>query len=690
MSNGGVSDLSRIRNFGVAAHIDAGKTTVSERMLFHTGVERRVGAVDEGTAVLDWMAEERERGITITSAATRIPWKGSELNLIDTPGHVDFTIEVERCMRVLDGAVLVLDAVVGVQAQSETVWRQMERHGVPAIGFVNKCDRAGTDFLAATETLRTRLGARGIPIQMPVFDAEGLQCIVDLVEERAWSFPAAKLGRDLVEVEVPAEAKDERGVLRSELLDALADDDEVILECVLEERDPAPEQVRAALRRAVLARRLVPVLCGAALRDIGVRPLLDAVVDYLPSPLDVAVAVGQKLKDDSEVELPPDPDGPPCALAFKLHAGPHGDLTFARIYSGTFTKGMSVFNPRTRSRERIARVLRIHADAKQNLDEALAGDIVGFTGLKSTGTGDTLCSEGMPIALESLSYPDPVIQRVIEPESGADREKLRGALDWLAHEDPTFRVHEEESGQWTVGGMGELHLEVLEHRLENEFKLHLRVGQPRVAYREAVVSGGEGEAEVERAIAGKDAFARVKIEVVPVVDQSRPEVEFAPGCSEDPSLRLALAEALSQEAQVGPRFGFPLSGAAIRVLSTATREGRESEVAYVQAGVAALRQAMPPEGVELEEPLMRFEIQTPAEYSSGIIADLNSRRAELTDVEADGDLRSIQGAVPLIAMFGYSTAVRSLSQGRASFSMTPSGFRAVLEADLEARGLVWH
>ena len=686
----GSMDLSRLRNFGVAAHIDAGKTTVSERMLFHTGVERRVGAVDDGTAVLDWMAEERERGITITSAATRIPWRGHELNLIDTPGHVDFTVEVERCMRVLDGAVLVLDAVVGVQAQSETVWRQMTRHRVPAIAFVNKCDRAGADFLSAAETLATRLGARGMPIQTPVLRDGAIRCVIDLVERRAWSFVQRSEGCDLLEVPVPEEMGDEVDVLRADLLEALSEEDEEILALLLEDEEPEPALIKRSLRQAVLARRLVPVLCGAALRDVGVRPLLDAVVDYLPSPLDAPPVVGTRVKDGAKVELGPDPDGPPCALAFKLHTGPHGDLTFARIYSGTFAKGMAVYNPRTKKRERIARVLRLHADAKQNLDEGLAGDIVGFTGLKATGTGDTLCSEGQALVLEGLEFAAPVIQRVIEPDSGADRDKLRAALEWLRHEDPTFRAREEESGQWTVGGMGELHLEVVEHRLRDEFRLELRVGQPRVAYRERVVAGGRGKAEVERAIGGKDAYALVRVELAPAAEAVLPQVEFDPGCLPSEALREPVAAALEQEALVGPRFGYPLSGAAIRVIEARTKEGKENEAAYVQAAVAALRQAMPAEGVELEEPLMAFEIQTPAEYSSGIIADLNSRRAELSDVGAEGDLRTVRGTVPLSAMFGYSTAVRSLSQGRASFSMSPSGFRAVPESELEARGLVWH
>jgi len=684
-------DLERIRNFGVAAHIDAGKTTVSERMLFHSGVERRAGAVDEGTATMDWMAEERERGITITSAATRLPWRDHDLNLIDTPGHVDFTVEVERCMRVLDGAVLVLDAVVGVQAQSETVWRQMVRHRVPAIAFVNKLDRPGADYPAAVETLRTRLDAPGICVQYPIVESGDLTRIVDLLSLQVYAFPQLDdgLGRDLVVEEEPTDIPDEALVLRSELLDALADDDEEIMTCVLEDREPALEHLQRALRARVLARTLVPVLCGVALRDVGVRPLPDAVVDYLPSPLDVPPIVGHRPKDLSEVILPHDPDGPPCALVFKLHTGPHGDLSFARIYSGTLTPGMSLLNPRTKKRERIARILRLHADSHQGLDEGLAGDIVAFTGLKSTGTGDTLCSEGKPVLLESVVFPEPVITRVVEPESGAERDKLRLALERLAHEDPSFHAREEENGQWVVGGMGELHLEVIEHRLQTEFKLSPRVGQPRVAYREAVVATVRGCGEVERAIGGKEVYARVEVEITPESDSVQPRVDFEEGVTIPEKDLPAVREALLQEAQVGPRFGYPMASASIRVLSSATREGKESDVAYVQAAVSALRQAMPADGVVLEEPLMDFEIQTPAEFSSGIIADLNSRRAELSDVGAEGETRTIRGAVPLAAMFGYSTAVRSLSQGRAGFSMSPSGFRPVPESELEARGLVW-
>ncbi len=680
-------DLSKLRNFGIAAHIDAGKTTVSERMLFHAGIEHRVGAVDEGTSVMDWMAEERERGITITSAATRLPWDGHELNLIDTPGHVDFTVEVERCMRVLDGAVLVLDAVVGVQAQSETVWRQIERYSVPTIAFVNKCDRLGSDYLAAVESLQSRLAAPGVPVHFPVYEGPEVVAIVDLITMRAFDFHE-KDGA-LLEVDIPAEALDEVGVLRSDLVDKLADEDEALMECVLEDREPSVIELKAALRARVLARTLVPALCGAALRNIGVRLLLDAVVEYLPSPLDVPEVEGVSTKDDGVVSLSADKDGPLCALAFKLHAGPHGDLTFARIYSGSVTPGMNLYNSRAKARERVARVLRVHADAHQSLDVAEAGDIVAFTGLKHTGTGDTLCSEGAPIALEPLTFPEPVIQLVIEPDSGEERDKLRHALERLAHEDPTFHIREEENGQWVVGGMGELHLEVAQHRLQSEFKLSPRTGKPRVAYREAVMAPGSGQGEVERVIGGKEAFAVVRIGLEPDPEASVPRIEFAPDCALPENHQAAVREALFQEAQVGPRFGYPMVSAAVTVVHTATREGQMSEAAYIQAAVSALRQAMPTEGVQLEEPLMVFEIQSPADFSSGIIADLNSRRAEITEVSAEGESRTIRGSVPLSAMFGYSTTIRSLSQGRAGFSMIPSGFRVVTEAELEARGLVW-
>ncbi|MBJ77300.1 MAG: elongation factor G [Planctomycetes bacterium] len=682
--------LDRVRNFGIAAHIDAGKTTVSERMLFYSGVEHRIGQVDEGTAVMDWMAEERERGITITAAATRVPWRDHALNLIDTPGHVDFTVEVERCMRVLDGAILVLDAVTGVQAQSETVWRQMDRHDVPAIAFVNKCDRPGADYLAAVATMQERLGAPGIPVQLPLDLRGEPRLIVDLLTGRAVRYHSDREGRGPDVVDPPAEAADEIGVLRSELIDALAEECEEVLACVLEEREPSVELLVRALKARVLARTLVPVLCGAALRNLGVQPLLDAVVDYLPSPLEVPPVEG--MEPDSLVHQTrrPSTGEPFSALAFKLHTGPHGDLTFLRIYSGKLTPGQALLNPRAGKKERAARILRMHSEASESLESAGAGDIVAVTGLKWTGTGDTLCAREAPILLEALEFPEPVITRVVEPASGVERDRLRQALERLGHEDPSLHVREDvDSGQWTIAGMGELHLEVVQHRLQAEFGLSPRVGQPRVAYRETVLSGATGRGVVDRVLGGKEVFAVIELSLAPTSGGLAPNIDLAPDCLLPVPVRETVEEALILEAQVGPRFGYPLVRAAIQIGSVEVREGKISDVAFAQAAVAALRQAMAGAECALEEPMMAFEIQTPGEFSSGIIADLNARDAELSEVVAVETSCRIEGRVPLAAMFGYSTAVRSLSQGRAGFSMTPHGYRPVAERDLAARGLVW-
>ena len=681
--------LERLRNIGIVAHIDAGKTTVSERILFDSGVEHRAGEVDEGTTVLDWMAEERERGITITAAATRIPWRDYQVNLIDTPGHVDFTMEVERCMRVLDGAVLVLDAVVGVQAQSETVWRQMARHGVPCIAFVNKCDRVGADVLQAAGTLQTRLGARGLPIQYPLFEDGAIVGVVDLLTRQTWRAtrdPREARGEDLP---WPEESADEIAVLRAELLDVLAEEDEELIAVVLEEQEPELALLKRVLRERVLDRSLVPVLCGAALKNVGLQPLLDAVVDFLPSPLDLPPVSGQDPASGEVLTREPRTDQPVCALAFKLYAGPHGDLTFVRLYSGKLEQGMRLYNPRTKKKERAMRLLRMHAQSGEQLDEVEPGDIVAVAGLKFTATGDTLCALDEPIVLESLEPPVPVITRVAEPSSAADRDKLRSALNRLAHEDPSFQVHEDEdTGQWRISGMGELHLEVVEHRLRDEFKVEPHVGEPRVAYREAIVEAGRGSGQVDRQLGGKDVFGGVELEVTRDPETPQARIEWATDAIPEP-FREALAESLMIEAQTGPRFGFPLVHALIRVVGGTSNERKDAELGFVQAGAIALREAMLAAGVELLEPVMAFEIQAPAEFASGVIADLNGRKAEVGEVQAEGELRVVSGRVPLSRMVGYSTAVRSLSQGRASFSMQQAGFRPVPESELEARGLVW-
>ena len=680
-------DLSRLRNLGVAAHIDAGKTTVTEHFLHVTGVEHRVGQVDEGTTVMDWMPEERERGITITAAATTIPWQGHVLNLIDTPGHVDFTVEVERCMRVLDGAVLVIDAVAGVQAQSETVWRQIRRHGIPVVSFVNKCDRVGADFLAAVQSLRDRLGAPAVPVQYPIEEGGKFVGVVDLLRRQAFHFGPDD---EALEVELPAAVAEEVEVLRAELLETLSEESEELMQVLLDEQEPDLEQLHSELRRRTVASTLVPTLCGAALRGIGIPPLLQAILDYLPSPLDRPPLVGF---DKEGQELPgrvPDPDAAAAALVFKLHVSAHGDLTFVRIYTGTVRAGQKLWNPRVRRMERVARILRVHGQGGEAVESAGPGEIVALTGLKLSGTGDTLCDRADPLMIEPATFPEPVITLIAEPASSADRDKLRSAIERLAHEDPSFRAREDEdAGQWTIQGMGELHLEVQLHRLEQEFKVEARVGQPRVSYREAVRGAGSGSSTVDRVLGGKEVFGSVSLELASAGDDVPTRVEWAPSCPIPEAFRSAVEEALVSEAQTGPRFGFPLLGCSIRVTGGASREKVDHEGAFAQAAAQALRQALGEAEVEVLEPVMAFEVETPEEFASGLIADLGSRHADVQDVRAEEDVRSIHGRVPLATMFGYSTVIRSLSQGRASFTLRPAGFVAVEEADLEARGLVW-
>ena len=683
-------DLERVRNIGIAAHIDAGKTTVSERILFDSGVEHRMGNVDEGTTVLDWMQEERERGITITAAATALPWKGRHINLIDTPGHVDFTVEVERCMRVLDGAVLVLDAVMGVQAQSEAVWRQMQRHRVPFIVFVNKLDRPGAEFLRSAGDLVKRLGVRALPVQYPLHEEGRVTGIVDLISGRTWDFRGAQRELASRELELPGSARDEVGVLRAELFEALAEEDEELTGILLDNQTPAAEKCVRALRKRVLAGTLVPVLCGVALDNVGIQPLLDAVVDYLPSPLDKPPIEGRDPENGERLIRGPRDSEPLAALCFKLQAQVHGDLCFVRIYSGRIRPGDSLWNPRVRRFEKIARVMRVHANAGEALAEAGAGDIVALTGCKSSATGDTLCPRDAPIVLERLEFPEPVIALVIEPAQGGDRDKLRAALARLEHEDPTFHVKEDgETGQWIISGMGELHLEVAQHRLQTDFHVQARVGTPRVAYREAPTQPARGRGEVERTLGGKEIHGCIELELRPTAESHPAPLEWAPGIPVPESFRHAIAGVLSLETQVGPRFGYPLARCALRVVGGRSDPRRDAEMAFVQAANLALREALEGAAVRLLEPLMSFEIQTPAEFASGIIADLNARRATLTDVGSEGAIRTLYGTVALSKMFGYSTAVRSLSQGRAGFSMSPAGHREVAEEELAARGLVW-
>lgn len=682
--------LERLRNLGIVAHIDAGKTTLSERLLFESGVEHRIGAVDEGTAVMDWMTEERERGITITAAATTLPWRDHSINLIDTPGHVDFGVEVERSLRVLDGAVLVIDAVAGVQAQTETVWRVLARRRMPALVFVNKCDRIGADFLAALASVRKRLGVRAVAVQLPLTQDGALCGVIDLIERSAWLAPTAE-GRPATRTELPAHLADDVALLRGELVEALSEGDDEILAAALEEREVPAQALRAALRARALDGSLVPALCGAALRHVGVPQLLDAVVDWLPSPLDVPPARGVSPPDGAPQERAPDPKGPLCAYVFKLQAESSGDLYFLRLHSGTLTPGAPAWNPRLRRHERITRLFRMHSSARTALESAGPGEIVAVHGPKASVTGDTLCDPSRPIALESLVSPAPVLSLVAEPVSTADREKLRAALARLVREDPSFHVAEDEgTGQWTLSGMGELHLEVVLHRLRDEFGVEARTGSPRVAYREAVRGRARGAARVERVLAGKEVFGAVELEIEPRADQAAGvEVRFGPDCAVPEAFREAVAEALVGAAQVGPRFGFPLAGATLCLVGGESRPRLDAEVGFTQAAVGALRKALEAAHVELLEPLMAFSVESPSEFAGGILADLNARKAAIGRVEAQGAQREVAGTVPLFHMFGYATAVRSLSQGRATFGMSPAGHRAVPEAELAARGLSW-
>ena len=685
--------LAHIRNLGIVAHIDAGKTTVSERILFYSGVERRMGEVHEGSATMDWMEEERRRGITIVSAATVVPWRDHHVNLIDTPGHVDFTIEVERCMRVLDGAVLVINGVSGVQAQTETVWRQMQRHDVRAVAFVNQLDRPGADFLQCVADLRQRLGAPVAPVAYPVGEGRELRTVVDLLTREALVFDPEDQGREPRREVVPADVADEVEVLRSELLDVLAEEDEELLGDVLEGREPELARVRAALRARTAAGTLVPVLCGAALRNVGVQPLLDAIVDYLPAPDEVPPAAGVDPKSGEAVVCPPDPEAPVCAYAFKLQADPSEDLLFARIYSGTITPGKKLLNPRSGRMERIARVLRLHADVRQPVEAAGPGEIVALTGAKLSVTGDTLCEHERIVALERLDPPETVLTLTIEPDSTAERPKLRQALERLAFEDPSFRVREdEETGQWLVEGMGELHLEIKANRLREEFGVAVRVGQPRVAYRESPGRVARGSATVDRTLGDKRVFGSVELEVRPVGEAADPaseRVSWDSDCPIPAELRDALGESLALELQMGPRFGFPLVGAAVHVTGGAAPPERVGDLGYVQAASQALRNALAEADVRILEPEMAFEVSAPADFMSGILGELNARGADVADVTAEGELRSVRGTVALARMFGYASILRSLSQGRASFSLSPAGFRPVAEAELAERGLVW-
>ncbi|MER5950903.1 elongation factor G [Streptomyces sp. NPDC001904] len=679
-------DLAKVRNIGIMAHIDAGKTTTTERILFYTGVSYKIGEVHDGAATMDWMEQEQERGITITSAATTCHWPLENddytINIIDTPGHVDFTVEVERSLRVLDGAVTVFDGVAGVEPQSETVWRQADRYGVPRICFVNKLDRTGAEFHRCVDMIVDRLGATPLVMQLPIGAEADFQGVVDLVTMKAfvWSAEAAK-GEAYDIVDIPATHTEAAEEYRGKLLEAVAENDEEMMELFLEGTEPTVEQLHAAVRRITIASgkggdtTVTPVFCGTAFKNKGVQPLLDAVVRYLPTPLDVEAIEGHDVKDpEVVVKRKPSDDEPLAALAFKIMSDPHlGKLTFVRVYSGRLESGTAVLNPVKGKKERIGKIYRMHANKREEIESVGAGDIVAVMGLKQTTTGETLCDDKQQVILESMDFPAPVIQVAIEPKSKGDQEKLGVAIQRLSEEDPSFQVHsDEETGQTIIGGMGELHLEVLVDRMKREFRVEANVGKPQVAYRETIRKAVERvDYTHKKQTGGTGQFAKVQIAIEPI-EGGEASYEFVNKVTGGriPREYIPSVDAGAQEAmQFGILAGYEMTGVRVTLLDGAYHEVDSSELAFKIAGSQAFKEAARKASPVLLEPMMAVEVTTPEDYMGDVIGDINSRRGQIQAMEERSGARVVKGLVPLSEMFGYVGDLRSKTSGRASYSM---------------------
>ncbi|MHA0043248.1 elongation factor G [Deinococcus sp. PEB2-63] len=670
--------LTHFRNIGIAAHIDAGKTTTTERILYYTGRTHNIGEVHDGAATMDWMEQERERGITITAAATTAKWKRSGtdqeyvVNIIDTPGHVDFTIEVERSMRVLDGAVAVFDSSQGVEPQSETVWRQADRYGVPRIAFSNKMDKTGASFELVLNDIKERLGAVAAPVQYPMGAENEFKGIIDIVRQRA-HFYTNDLGTDIEETDIPAEYLDKVAEMRAQLIEAAAEVDEDLMMMYLEGEEPSVEQLVAALRKGTIEKRIFPVLCGSALKNKGVQLLLDAVIDYLPSPLEVPAIKGKVEDSEDTIEFPADPEGKLAALAFKIMADPYvGRLTFVRIYSGTLQSGSYVYNASKEKRERVGRLLKMHANSREEVTELKAGELGAVIGLKDAGTGNTLIGDGDDkVLLESIDVPEPVIKLAIEPKTKADQEKMGIGLQKLAEEDPTFKVEtDQESGQTTIAGMGELHLEILVDRLKREYKVDANVGAPQVAYRETITKQVEVDSKFARQSGGRGQYGHVKLRVEPLEPGAGFIFENAVVGGTVPKEYIGPAQKGVEEAmQSGPMLGFPVVDLKVTIYDGSYHEVDSSEMAFKIAGSMGLKEAVQKGSPAILEPVMRVEVTTPEEYMGDIIGDLNSRRGQIQGMEARGNAQIVKAFVPLSEMFGYATDMRSKTQGRASYSM---------------------
>ncbi len=663
--------LDNTRNIGIMAHIDAGKTTTTERILFYTGRVHKIGEVHEGAATMDWMEQEQERGITITSAATTAQWKGNRVNIIDTPGHVDFTVEVERSLRVLDGAVAVLDAQSGVEPQTETVWRQATTYGVPRIVFVNKMDKIGADFLYSVKTLHERLQANAHPIQLPIGAEDQFTGIIDIIEMKAHMY-TNDLGTDIQVVDVPEEFQDQAEELRGGLIEALADFDEALMEKYLEGEEITVEELKAAIRKATLSVEFFPVVCGSAFKNKGVQLMLDAVIDYLPSPLDVPAIKGIVPDTDEEVTRPADDNGPFSALAFKIMTDPYvGKLTFFRVYSGKAEAGSYVVNSTKGKRERLGRILQMHANSRQEIAVCYSGDIAAAVGLKDTTTGDTLCDDKNQVILESMTFPEPVISVAIEPKSKADQDKMGIALVKLSEEDPTFRAHtDQETGQTIISGMGELHLDIIVDRMRREFKVEANVGAPQVAYRETFRAAARVEGKFARQSGGRGQFGHVWIEFEP--NEEGKGFEFANKIVGGvvpreyiPAVQAGLEDSLKN----GVLAGYPVVDIKAALVDGSYHDVDSSEMAFKIAASMALKAAASKCNPAILEPIMKVEVVIPDEYLGDIMGDITSRRGRVEGMEARGNAQVVRAMVPLSEMFGYATSLRSNTQGRGTFSM---------------------
>ena len=670
-----IADLKFTRNIGVMAHIDAGKTTTSERILYYTGKSHKIGEVHDGAATMDWMAQEQERGITITSAATMCYWKDHRINLIDTPGHVDFTIEVERSLRVLDGAVAVFDGVNGVEPQSETVWRQADKYKVPRICFINKMDRVGADFVMSVNSLKERLQANPIPIQVPIGLEENFKGIVDLIENKAMMWGEQGLGENFEIVDIPADMKEEVARYRTEVIEKIVEFDDVLFEKYLNGDAISPAELKAALRKGTLAIKAFPVLCGAAFKNKGVQPLLDAVIDYLPSPNDVPPMMGfHPDRPDKEILCRLEFDVPVAALAFKIANDPFsGTLTYIRVYSGEVKVGDQLYNPRTQKKERIQRLVKMHANSREEIQSLKAGDIGATIGLKFTGTGDTLCETAHPIVLESITFPEPVIAVAIEAKSSGEQEKMLEGLAKLEKEDPSCRLRTDpETGQILLAGMGELHLEILVDRLLREHKVQANVGKPQVSYRETISSTVQEEHTYEREVANEKHYARVTLKIEPIHQKEGIQFNSLVPLSKEftqPFLK-AVEGGFRESAEVGPVANYSLIGIKGTIMAIGTQPDSSSEMAFKAATSLAFRDAVRKAKVELLEPIFKLEITCPDDFVGNIVGDLNSRRGRILSMNMKpGGGQIIHAEAPLATLFGYATDIRSLSQGRATFFM---------------------